>query len=319
MATYPVHLDAQARKIFDALSNPEAIAAIVEQIDNYADIADALLPKKWGTRNGVVAIPKGKAKPDSSKVEVIPPGGAYPLADVTSREMIYKAIQRLGMASVITIEALEQNAWLSVDEAMNEVVFAVGERRNLLVIDEYVAAKGDMHQVPSGVAWNAIKDGKPVEALITAIAKIKGVRRGFKPDTLILPSLKEIQFASSDEVMKRLTYHVGRDQAVWDGANLILGGTTLKVVSVPDELKLVDPIVVDSTRVGGQAFKLPGDEPSDEDMRRAMAGINVSAKYYGSTEVTPSGHTNAWYLAGDDRTNPFINNPLAAAVITGTA
>lgn len=317
---YPVTLSKEAQDVWAVLASPQALAKVVGEYQNIARYADLLLPTKWPTANGMVAIHEAPDTKAAHGVEKVAPGASYPIAALDDHKAILKEMELVGRAAEITLQKLRQNLWRALDLGLNEVAYSVGHYRNLSTFATLAAAKTKMHQV-AGTSWATIKDAKPVAQVLEACMSIVDMQRGYEPNTLVLPSSASLAFATSDEVMKLLArYSNGENKATWNGKELLVGEFALNVVTVPKNVQLSDPMVIDNQRVGGQAVHVDADQVTDKGDRKISAnGVTVEATWYGRTMQSPAGHTNVWYIAGDDETNPFVDTPKAAAVITGTA
>lgn len=316
---YPVVLSKEAQRVWDVLASPAAMAKIMAEYDNVARFTDLILPKKWPTTNGMIAITEAPDTKPAKGVEKVAPGAAYPISPLEERALILKEMELVGRAAELTLQRLRQNLWRGLDIAAREVAYSVGQYRDLNTFATLAGEKAKYHQI-AGTSWAAIKDSKPVHQIMEACMAIVDMQRGYKPNTLVLPSPASLNLATSDDVMKLITrYHSGTAEAAWDGQTLLVGEFRLNVVTVPKNVALADPIVLDNESAGGQAVHSDDPVPDNADRKVTLNGIAVEAKWYGRTESSPAGHTNVWYLAGDDEVNPFIDTPKAVSVITGTA
>lgn len=318
--TYPVPLSEEAKKVWNILIDPVAIQQIVHKKRPLQRLCDLLLPKKWATASGQVAVPAGpapKAQPD--RVETIAPGAAYPIAPLAEVGSIIKQIDLIGMAAEITLAELQTNLFMSLDRAMDQVVTSIGTRRDLNTLATIMAVKGEFHQI-TGASWQNPANGDPIKHILQACNSIEQEDKGFVPDTLLVPDAQELNLATNEVILKILHHYKGdQGDASYDGTKLVLPRFVLNVASAPKGSGIKDPLVIASESLGGQAYAHPGNDATDEEHKMAEDGITVGAQWYGRTTVSPGGHTNVWHLAGDDARNPFVLEPKAAALIKSTA
>lgn len=317
---YPVTLTPEAQRVWSALANPQAIRDITSKMQGYGRLSNILLPNRISTVNGGIFVDENQPTPKPAKgVEVIATGAAYPTSNLDEVNAVFKKMQLVGRAAEISLDRLRQNLWLSVDRAMKQVVFGVGQYRDLHTFATLLAAKNNMHQI-TGTSWATIKDGKPIEQIMAACQAIEDMELGYVPDRLVLPSKSTLKLSTSTEIMALIKhFKAGNDAVTFDGQMLTLPGYQLQVVTAPKSSGLEDPMVLASNEIGGQAYHEVGPDAPSTEREYAQAGVNASAKWYGRDSSSPNGHTNVWYIAADDEINPFVDQPKAGAVITGTA
>lgn len=317
---YPVTLSPEAQKVWAALSNPNALRDITNTMSGYSKLVDVIFPKRWPTTNGGVFVDHDQAATKPSKgVEPIAPGASYPVKNLDEAKAIYQEMTLVGRAAEITLQRLRQNLWLDVDRAIKHVAFGIGQYRALHAFAKMAEVKAKFHQV-AGSSWASIKDQKPIEEIMAACQAIEDMELGYIPNVLVLPSANSLKLSTSQAVMNLVQhYKGGRDLVTYNGATLTLPGYELTVVNAPKSAGLTDPIVLANADLGGQAYPEISPEATAAERLYAENGIRVSAKWYGREEASPAGHQNVWWIAGDDEINPYVDQPKAAAVITGTA
>lgn len=293
------------------LNNPEWIQRRLASITDQQFVGDRILRGRWTSTSGMAAYEVYGESPEADRQPaIVAPGAEFPLTSIGVPVRKLEAINKVGLATYVTLESVAQSNWMPVDRAERKLAMSVVAYWDSWVMAKVEQAVSDMLDVEAAEGW--LSDSPKILADIMAAARqLIDMREGYQPDTLLVSSSTWVTMASDERFLSMLRKLQGSDGQL-DLGRLsipIPGGKPLEILLHPDGYEL-PPIVYDSTRLGGIVRSAQVDGAED-------AGIAVTSKYYSASEKSPAGGAEVWYIVGKRARLPIVQEPQAACIILG--
>jgi len=281
-------------------------AAILRRLRTYIDlrfVSDQLLTQRYNSQGGAVLYEMSESQVTDRAVEAVASGSEYPYANTPAGTAGLAAIAKWGQKVKLTDDEIARNTYggQAVDRSLRKVINSVISQVDAVTMSAIYSAVTATFDVTSGggVAWT---NATPtiVRDILRAKAQIVNLQQGYVPNTL---ALNDTQYAyvMSDEKIAGLRQREVTDNPVYTGEIEKLAG--LIIVKAPS---ITNPIVADSTQLGGMADEMdgaPGYSAGD---------LGVQVKSIRKEEL------DAWDLQGRRKTVPVVQEPGAAVEIVGT-
>ncbi|WP_370325290.1 hypothetical protein [Euzebya sp.] len=296
--------------ISEFLKDPAMIARRMRDIADKIFVGDKILRGRASTASGTVSYGQSESIYADAAPEVVAPGGVYPTTVIAAVARIWESMKKVGLATEITLESVEELRWDPVDRAIRKLKNRQIQAFDLRVIAKIVAAFPLIPTV-TGSDWGSATTAAPVKHVLQAIADIRDLQEGYDPDTLLLDHDKFVEWVANPQIMALLARYAGGDADFTVSENSIfLPGANLTILSQPTGTGITDPLVFDSTQLGSIVRK--ESDPAEDD------GVKISSKYFDENEVSPGGKSEAWRLTTKREREPIVQEPQAAVRITGT-
>lgn len=304
--TYPAApptLSGDLETISRFLQNP---AAIQRRLRNFRDlrfVSDQLLTQRLRSQGGAVLYEQSEPFVSDRTVESVGPGSIYPYANLPTGTAAIAAIQKWGQKVKLTDEELARNVYqgAAVDRSLRKVVNSIIKQVDGLTMSAIASAVTQAFNVTGsgGGAWTAATP-TILRDILRAKAVIVGLNLGYNPDTV---AFNDAQYAyvMSDDKVTNAWKREQTDNPVYSGTVQVIAG--LNIVVSPN---IVNPIVLDSTQLGGMA------DETDGAPGYGVADLGVQVKSIRKDE------TDSWDLQGRRKTVPVVQEPGAAVQITNT-
>jgi hypothetical protein len=230
-------------------------------------------------------------------------GSEYPYANLPTGTAGLAAIAKWGQKVKLADDEIARNMFggSAVDRALRKVVNTIIGQVDAITMSAIYSAITATFDVTSGggVAWT---NAAPtiVRDILRAKAAIVGLNQGYRPDTI---ALNDTQYAyvMSDDKIAGLRSRETTDNPVYTGEIEKLAG--LIILQSPS---VTNPIVLDSTQLGGMADEMDGAPGY------SAGEMGVQVKPIRKDEL------DAWDLQGRRKTVPVVQEPGAGIEITNT-
>jgi hypothetical protein len=184
-------------------------------------------------------------------VEAVSPGSEYPYANLPTGTAAVASVAKWGQKVLLTDEEIARNqyAGASADRALRKVVNSIISKVDGIAMSAITSAVTQTSGVTA--AWNA---ATPVflRDVLVAKAVVVGLNLGYNPDTLALNDAQYAYLMSDD----KFTNAIRRE----DTNNPIYTGQVDRVAGLAIVVSpaITNPLVLDSTQLGGMADELDG-------------------------------------------------------------
>jgi hypothetical protein len=281
-------------------------AAILRRLRTYIDlrfISDQLLTQRYNSQGGAVLYEMSEASVTDRPVEAVASGSEYPYANTPAGTAGLAAIAKWGQKVKLTDDEIARNTYggQAVDRSLRKVINSVISQVDAITMSAIysaVTATFDVTATGGGVWTGATPT--IIRDILRAKAAIVNLNQGYNPDTLALND-SQYAYVMSDEKIAGLRQREVTDNPVYTGEIEKLAG--LIIVRSPS---ITNPIVADSTQLGGMADEMdgaPGYSAGD---------LGVQVKSIRKDDL------DAWDLQGRRKTVPVVQEPGAAVELTAT-
>ncbi len=248
-------------------------------------------------------FPIGDALP-----EEIEPFGEFPLVGIGTGEVRLEAVPKFGYRTEVSLEAVRRRRDEPVVKANTKLANGVVRRFDGAFMSKINATKPSMLAV-TGASWSGA--GTTIlRQLEQAKAVVLDQLQGYNPDSLLIDRQKYAILVSDDKVQNSLDRDTVDDEAF---SGTIVRVADLEIMVAPSgTTAATDPIVFDSRVLGSIVQDI------DAAQRRAGDnGVFAETAYYNSANA--QGGAEFWSLSAGREALAIIQEPKAAAVISGTA
>ncbi len=301
------------------LNNPEWLTRTMATLVDQHFVGDRILQGRAVGIAGMAAYEVSEDIFADGEPELIEPGGVFPSITTGVPKRVIEAIKQLGLSTEIALQAVNQSNWMPVERAERKLGNSIVQAFDMIVMAKVASAAPDMQSV-IGSDWSTANADTMLRDILMAAAAVTDARQGYIPDTLLLTSERYIWLVTNENFLRLLQRLRGNDTDLnlpHDGIAIPMpSGVPLQILQHPTSgSPLEDPIVYDS-RLLGSIVRDPGLDNGAED--RELPGVAVDSKYYGPSEKSPDGQSQVWRLSVSRARLPIIQEPQAAAIITGT-
>jgi hypothetical protein len=285
------------------LQSPTAIQRRLRTFQDLRFISDQLLTQRFRSQGGAVLYEQSEPSVTDRPVEAVASGSEYPYANLPTGTAGLAAIAKWGQKVKLADDEIARNMFggSAVDRALRKVVNTIIGQVDAITMSAIYSAITATFDVTSGggVAWT---NAAPtiVRDILRAKAAIVGLNQGYRPDTI---ALNDTQYAyvMSDDKIAGLRSRETTDNPVYTGEIEKLAG--LIILQSPS---VTNPIVLDSTQLGGMADEMDGAPGY------SAGEMGVQVKPIRKDEL------DAWDLQGRRKTVPVVQEPGAGIEITNT-
>lgn len=285
------------------LQNPTQIRRLLRSYTDLRFVSDQLLTQRYRTTGGGVVFEMSEPFVTDRPVQAVSAGSEYPAASLPTGTAGLAAVSKWGQKVSITDEEITRNVYGGevVSRAMRKVVNSIIKQVDGVTMSALTSAITATFDVTSGggAAWTAASP-TILRDILEAKAAVVGQNLGYNPDTLAVNDLA-YAIIMSDERIAALLRREETSNPVYTGTIEKLAGLTI-VVSP----SITNPIVLDSTQLGGMADEMSG-----------APGYSVSDL---AVEVKSIRNDSAdkWDLQGRRITVPVVSEPGAGIELTNT-
>lgn len=306
---YPTDLPEQAAKAAALLSNPLLVARRMFDVTKQRFIADQIFGGRAHAPTGTVAYEMDEPVFPEEPSRPVAPGAVIPTIMMQTGEPVSSAIGKSALGTSITVEAVRSLAFNPVDRALRTLGNGLIRDFDLKGMAQIDAVKTKIPTVV-GTDWTGLTDTKPIRQIMQACEAISELGMGYLADTIVLDSARYIELMSNEKMLTTLAKYLDGEVAVGTGPTILTPSGDLKILKTPAGVKM-DVMVLDSGAFGFVAST--GQDNTD------TYGVVVDVKYYGQSEVSPAGQSEAFHVTVKRDRKAFAQNPKAAVMITGTA
>ncbi len=290
------------------LNDPVTVTRALRALTDRQFVADRILRGRiFGNmveyEVGESIFPIGDALP-----EEIEPFGEFPLVGIGTGDVRLEAVPKFGYRTEVSLESVRRRKDEPVGKAIQKLANGVALRFDSAFMARVNAAKGSMLAV-TGASWSGA--GTTIlRQLEQAKAAILDQRQGYNPTAVLLDRQKYAILVSDEKVQNSLDRDTVEDEAF---SGTILRVADLVIMVAPSgTVGATDPIVFDPDALGSIV------QDVDPVQRRAGDnGVFAETAYYNSANA--AGGAEFWSLSAGREALAIIQEPKAAAVISGTA
>jgi hypothetical protein len=293
----PPTLSGDLETISRFLNSPAQLQRRLRTFRELRFVSDQLLTQRFRTSGGAVLYEMSEPFVTDRQVQAVSAGSEYPSANLPTGTAGVAAVSKWGQKVPITDEEITRNVYggAAVDRNLRKVVNSIIKQVDSVTMSAIASAVVQNFDVTSagGGVWDGA-DPTILRDILRAKAIVVGTNLGYMPDTI---AVNDTHYAimMSDEKVTNALRREATDNPVYTGEIERIAGLTI-VVSP----NIVDPIVLDSTQLGGMADEQassPGYAVSDLAVQVKSIRIDSADK---------------WDLQGRRLTVPVVQEPGAA-------
>ncbi len=299
---------AGVRTLSRYLNDPVVLTRALRLITQQQFMSDRILRGRIVTTSGMVEYETAESIFPIGTAETIEPGGEYPLVGIGVGDVVLEAVKKNGLRTEVTLEAVMKRADQPIVRAQTKLANGVVQRFDTQFMGRINDAKPQMNQV-IGATWSS--GGTTIlRQLETAKAAVLDRLQGYNPTAVLMDRQKYAILVSDDKVQNSLD-RTSIDTEAFKGT--ITRVADLEIMVAPTGTTgLADPIVFDPEMLGSIVSQATAAE-----RRNGDNGVYADSTWYGAANAT--GGAEFWSLAAGREALAIIQEPKAAAVITGTA
>jgi hypothetical protein len=284
------------------LSSPTAIRRRLRTYVDLRFISDQILTQRFNSAGGAVLYEQSEPFITDRPVEAVSPGGSYPKAGIPTGTAALAAVSKWGQAVEITDEDISRNVYGGqlIDRNLQKLVNSIIAQVDAVTMSAIASAVTQTSAATSG-HWNVNGTAAILRDILLGKKVITDLKLGYKPDTLLVDDLMWAYLMSDDKITNALRRE-NTDNPVYTGEIDTLAG--LAIINSPNAP--ADPMVLDSTQLGGMADEQPGAPGY------AISDLAVQVK-----SIRDEDH-DMWKMQGRRLTVPVVQEPGSAVTITGT-
>lgn len=283
------------------LNSPTAIMRRLRTYKDLRFISDQVLTQRFRSSGGAVLYEQSEPFLTDRPVEAVPPGSAYPSANLPTGTAAIAAVSKWGQRVEITDEDIDRSAYGGqlVDRNMQKLVNSIIAQVDAVTMSAIASA---VTQTQTAAAHWAINGTATIlRDILLAKRTITDLKLGYNPDTLLCDDLTWAYLMSDDKITNALRREATDNPVYTGNIDTLAGLTILNSPNAP-----ADPMVLDSTQLGGMADETasaPGFAVSD--LAVQVKSIRVDER-------------DKWDLLGRRLTVPVVQETGAACTISAT-
>lgn len=299
----PPTLSGDALTISRFLQSPAAIQRRLRTFRDLRFVSDLLLTQRFNSQGGAVLFEQSEPQVNDRAVEAIAPGSEYQYGNTLEGTAGLAAIAKWGQKVKLTDEEIARNLFpgQAVDRKLRKTVNSIISQVDTITMSAIYSAITATFDVTAGggAAWT-VSTAMILRDILRAKAQIVDLNEGYVPDTLALND-EAYAYVMSDEKIGNLRQRETTDNPVYTGEVETLAG--LIIVKGP---RVTNPLVLDSTQLGGMADEMDGAPGY------AVSDLGVQVKSIRDDD------TDSWNLQGRRKTVPVVQEPGSAIEIIAT-
>lgn len=290
------------------LNDPVRLTRALRTLTQQQFMADRILRGRITTTSGMVEYETAESIFPIGSAETIQPGAEYPLVAVGEGDVVLEAVSKNGLRTEVTLEAVQKRRDQPIVRAQTKLANGVVQRFDSQFMGRINSAKAQMNQV-TGATWST--GGTTIlRQLETAKAAVLDRLQGYNPTAVLMDRQKYAVLVSDDKVQASLD-RTSVDTEAFKG--VITRVADLEIMVAPSgTVGLTDPIVFDPDMLGSIVSQANVAQRQNGDN-----GVYADTSWYGAANA--NGGAEFWSLAAGREALAIIQEPKAAAVITGTA
>jgi hypothetical protein len=298
----PPTLSGDILNISRFLSSPTAIRRRLRTYVDLRFISDQILTQRFNSAGGAVLYEQSEPFLTDRPVEAVSPGASYPKAGIPTGTAALAAVSKWGQAIEITDEDISRNVYGGqlVDRNLQKLVNSIIAQVDAVTMSAIASAVTATSAATSG-HWSVNGTAAILRDILLAKKVITDLKLGYNPNVLLVDDLMWAYLMSDDKITNALRRET-TDNPVYSGTIDTLAG--LAIINSPNAP--ADPMVLDSTQLGGMADETPSAPGY------AISDLAVQVK---SIRVDEN---DMWKMQGRRLTVPVVQEPGSAVVITGT-
>ena len=300
----PPTLSGDLETISRFLQSPTQIRRRLRTYVDLRFVSDQILTQRWNSQGGAALYEMSEPFLTDRTVESVPAGAEYPMADVPTGTGGIAAVSKWGQKVSVTDEAISRTIWAGqlIDRTLQKLVnsiIAQVDGVTMSAIESVVT-----QEIDASNNWDGSGTSEPLilQDVLLGVKAITGQLLGYNPDTLLMTDTMWA-YAMADETFAAARRREDSTNPAYTGSIETIAG--LAIVHSPHAP--ADPMVLDSTQLGGMADEIAGAPGY------ALSDLAVQIKSIRDDK------RDKWDLQGRRITVPIIQEPASACTITGAS
>lgn len=274
------------------LNTPTLVQRALRSLAENAFIADTILSNTVAASGGAILYEQSESIFADQVPNAVAPGAEFPLSTVGTGPAVLAAVQKWGMDTLVTDEAIMRMFRNPVDRALQKLSNSIVKQVDSVAMTAISTA---VTQTSAAAAlWST--STTLVREIAAAVAGIVDLNQGYDPDTIVLSRTAAAYLTSNDKVLSLLPRENWNSSSgpVFTGYLTRLLG--LDVLTTPNLPVNTVALVLDRKVLGGMANEVP------------LTSRSIRQE-----------ENERWRLRAKRVVVPFVQEPNAAWKITGVA
>ena len=295
------------------LNAPALVQRRLRTIAEARFLADSILTGRYETSGGALLYEQSENIYSSLPLEAVSAGAEYPRASAAPGPAALAGVTKWGQDVPVTDEHIHRYGRRAVDVSLLKITNYLVRQIDTIAMTLLGASVPAANQIPTAgaVPWND-PDANILLDLMTAKATIESYDQGYSCDTVITTDMGKAWITADAKIIAGLAREagggVGNATVTATGEIQSVAGMRIFATNNIPPLAAASVFVVDSTLLGGLAYERLESPEYTGDPANGVESW---------TRRDPSAN-DQWLIRGRRPVVPIIQEPLAAAAITGT-